>query len=302
MLAYGYTVDRIATESGIAKPELWQWIHDREHPSENRIRVENGVVEWLKAKDEADLARGVLPDADTTTRLSILSVLEQARLTPTCGVVCGVAGCGKTSTALHFQQLHPGRVFYASATSFTRSPTAILYRLAEAIFHADDFRRSVNAREYRQYALAERIRSFLVPQSLIIIDEAQHLGVAEIDAIRNFHDEPPHPGLVLMGNEAVWSRVLGKARKADFSQINSRIGLRLVIERIEEADVDAVLQAWRVRGSAERQFLLDVARCDGGLRQLAHLVRTARLTARELNRPLDAQILREVASSLGIID
>jgi len=60
-------------------------------------------------------------------------------------------------------------------------------------------------------------------KGLLIVDEAQHLPVSGLDAVRSIHDATGC-GLALLGNESVYARITGGARQAHFAQLFSRVG------------------------------------------------------------------------------
>ena len=65
-------------------------------------------------------------------------------------------------------------------------------------------------------------------KGLLILDEAQHLMLPALESLRSIHDATAC-GLVLMGNEAVYSRLSGR-RSAEFAHLFSRVGMVLKLE------------------------------------------------------------------------
>lgn len=288
----GITLRRIALESGVKSADIKAWLEGGTSAEE----VENRLVAWLEDLDQAAAQLVTLPWVETSLTQRIHAVFEQARRTPTIGLVYGAAGCSKTTAALRYAKLaldDRAQTFYCSATVFTKTPTAMLYKLAETIYARG------GAGAYRNYEIYQDIARRLGAGDLLLIDEAHHLEVATLDAIRAFHDDEGC-GVCFLGNSLVFTRISGKGRRAEFAQLDSRAGARLEITAPAEHDIDVVLEAWGVKGSAERQYLHQIGSGPGGLRQLANVVRQSRIVAQEMKRPLDAQILRAAASLLGI--
>jgi len=293
MIDAGFALSRIAVETGVKRQDLQSWLDSRPgaDKAEKRLSI------WFEEIDrvESDESEPEWVETETSTR--IIGALEFARVTPTITVIVGGAGVGKTTTVQRIVKDRrldeESHVYYVTAAKWIRSPTAILTEISGAI---DPY---LAARAYRTDGLARGILRKLGPGDLLIIDEAQHLDADALDGIRYFHDEG-QCGVAYVGNLEVWSRISGKGRRAVFAQLHSRVGMRLVIPAPLEADADAVLEAWGIVGSNERRYAQQIASMPGGLRTLAQVLRQARVVARAMKRPVDQNIMRAAADSLGI--
>lgn len=297
MLDLDVTPERIFVETGIEPAHIRAWIEGRDGPAE----VETALTTWLETLEKAAAKQHELPWVETPDSKRMDAFLDQARQMPTIVVIYGAAGGGKTSTAERHKKrllLERGeRTFYFAATRFIRTPSGTLFKLARVV--EDDVGCTLTAGAYRLDALAHAITRHLRPGDLIIVDEAQHLEAAALDALRSFHDETKC-GIAYMGNTEVFLRIAGKGRRAEFAQLASRCGARLEIKAPAEETLDTVLAAWGVRGSMERRLLHQIGSGPGGLRQMGHVVRGARIASQELNRPFNAELLRDVALDLGL--
>lgn len=298
MLNEGWTMQRITLESGVKGADVTAWIEG--NPVDTSVEIR--LAAWTEELDQPAAQRDGLQLVETTTTQKIEAILEQSRRVPTIGLIYGAAGVGKTMTALHYARVPRQRgasTYYVAATAFTHSPATFMFEVARAVLGG-----SINietARGYAAYSIVGKILTVLRSGDLLIVDEAQHLDPAALDAVRIFLDQA-HCGICLIGNELVFTRIGGKGRRAEFAQVSSRCGARLQIAAPDERDIDAVLESWGVKGSAERAFLHEIARGPGGLRQLANVVRQSRIVATQMKRPLDAQILRAAALMLGVTD
>jgi len=152
-------------------------------------------------------------------------------------IIYGGAGVSKTTTAKRFADAQrpdeESRIYFATASKWARSSTAILQEIAAAI---DPY---LAARSYRNDSLARGILRKLGPGDLLVIDEGQHLDSDALDGIRFFHDEA-EIGIAYLGNLEVWSRISGKGRRAAFAQLHSRVGMRLQILAPQQTHAQAI--------------------------------------------------------------
>lgn len=290
MLDAGVTVARVAIESGNNKRDIEFWLEGKPCA----VEVEQRIDVWFEEMDQA--GNDAEPDlVATTTSQQIAGALEFARRTPSIALIYGGAGLGKTTTAKRYagERGRDGRSFYVTASRWTRTPTAILYAIYEAVFGRGP------ADAYRTGTLQSEILSSIWPGDLLIIDEAQHLDPAALDGIRTFYDESGM-GIAYLGNEMVFTRINGKGRAAAFAQLSSRVGRRLHVVSPKDADVDAVLGSWKIVGRQEREYGQLVAHRPGGLRTLTNVLRQSRILARGLDRPVDHKVMRASAKSLGL--
>ncbi len=294
MIDAGLSLSRVAVETGVKRQDLQSWMDSRPgaDKAEKRLSV------WFEEIDRGESEESEPGWVETPTSTTIIGALEFARVTPTIAIIFGGAGVSKTTTALRYindrRSTEKGRVYYVTAARWIRSPTAILQEIATEI---DAYSAALNA--YRNDSLARGILRKLAPGDLLIIDEAQHLDADALDGVRYFHDEG-RIGIAYLGNLEVWSRISGKGRRAAFAQLHSRVGMRLPIPQPLEGDADAVLEAWGIVGRNERRYAQQIASLPGGLRTLAQVLRQARIVARGMKRPVDQNIMRAAADSLGI--
>jgi len=298
-LRSGITMTRIAVEAGIRRdtinrildvsPEDWPNLLDM---SMDRLR------DWLGRS--STVAR-VAPDPDwveTPTAKAIMEALWFAAEQPSMAIVYGGAGVGKTTTLRQFQKRRPN-TWIVTADDFSRTPVAILKRVAEAIDYRDGGRRADDIMTdilYKMRDSADRSGT----GGLLVIDEAQHLTPRALEGLRSIHDQAG-VGLALAGNEKVFARMKGGAQAANFAQIYSRVGRRLHLPQPTEHDVDAVLEAWGISGIKERDYAQRIAALPGGLRHMVQMIRQAKSMAEAAgSAEINVRHLKAAARSLGI--
>lgn len=209
----------------------------------------------------------------------------------------GGAGVGKTTAALRYAEGHReyGKTAHYVNMHAVVTPTAMLNTLAETI------RLSASFGAYRNVSLMRSIADHLAPGDLLILDESQSLRPDALDMVRFFLDTRG-VGIALLGNELVFSAIVGKNRRAMFAQLHSRVGMRLHIPHPTEEDADAVLKAWGVNGGAARDYGRQLALGPGGLRQLTQVLRQARIAAAAKQRVMDNELMYSAACALGLTD
>lgn len=128
---------------------------------------------------------------------------------------------------------------------------------------------------------------------LLIVDEAQRLG-SSIEVIRDLYDAGV--AVVLIANPPFAAKLAqAHAKRGDyhFPQIAGRFGAELHIDKVDDADIDALSDFYGVKSSHGRELLAAAARRQGQLYQVKNLVTAARAVARD--RALTADDLRRAA-------
>ncbi len=212
-------------------------------------------------------------------------------------LIYGGAGVGKTTAAARYVNNHQecGKTAYHINLLGVKSPASMLQTIAEGVRSPGSFG------AYRNVSLMRALADYFNPGDLLILDEAQFLRPDALDAARFFLDERG-VGLVLMGNELIFSTIAGKNRRAVFAQLHSRVGMRLHLPHPTEEDADAVLSAWGVSENSGRDYGRQLALGPGGLRQLAQVLRQARIAAAATRQALDHRLMHAAASALGLTD
>jgi DNA transposition AAA+ family ATPase len=133
---------------------------------------------------------------------------------------------------------------------------------------------------------------------LLIVDEAQHLNLPAIEAIRSIYDKA-EIGLVLCGNESVYARLSGGSRAANFAQLFSRIGKRLRLTTPKEDDVTPLADAFGVTGKEELQALIEISKKPGALRLVAKILWLAVVMANGNKDTINLQYISAAWKELG---
>lgn len=270
LIAAGMTQAQVARESGISATSLSQLLKGV-YPSDPQGIIER-LTAWLCARRERLSAS--LPQAagfvETATARRIEAALAYAQMAADVAVIYGAAGVGKTMAAQHYAATRP-QVWVATMTPGHQGVTAALEEVALAI-GMKDIPQSP-ARIHRE--VVARLRG---TGGLIVVDEAQHLGVAALDALRAIHDAAG-VGLALVGNDLVYGRMTGGSRAAYLDRLFSRIGKRLRIGAAAKEDIEAVAVAYGAAGGWREVREIAGRAGFGALRSLAKTLRLAQMMA-----------------------
>lgn len=270
------TQARVAKEAGVSATTLSQVLSGTY--AADPARVVERLAAWLSARDERRQAMlpplpGFVP---TPTASRILAALAYAQMAGDCAVIYGAAGVGKTMAIREYQATHPS-VWVATMTPGHAGVTAALEEVAAAV-GVKDCPQSP-ARIHRE--VAARVAG---TGGLLIVDEAQHLSVAALDALRSIHDAGG-VGLALVGNDLVYTRMTGGSRAAYLDRLFSRIGKRLSIRRAQDADIEAVARA---AGAEPWREVMEIGRQPGALRAAVKAIRLAQMMAMAAGETLAA--------------
>ncbi len=262
-----------AAESGIPYGTITTWLSGT-YAAEGSS-VADKVSRWLEARKGRvavqQAAGGQRANAFVLTpkALQIHQLLTHAQAMPDMVTITGAPGTGKTSAACEYTRRTP-QVFKVVAEPCLSSVPSLLQRVALAVGATP-----AGAHHRVSGGIVAKLRG---TQALLIVDEAQHLSSAMLDQLRTFHDQADC-GIALIGNAAVLGRLEGGARSAEFAQLFSRVGMRLQMKGAHRADVDALLDAWKVEDEGARRTLRAVSKHHGALRSMAKAHRLAKLLA-----------------------
>ncbi len=131
-------------------------------------------------------------------------------------LVSGDSGAGKTTALKYYAENNVG-VIFVTANSCTSSASAILSLICAKLKLQISNKRN---------ELMKTLTTFLTgSKRLIIIDEADHLTLNALQAVRNLNDDAG-VGIVLSGNDKIYRQMLTSKKGYEFDQIRNRIIVR----------------------------------------------------------------------------
>lgn len=292
----GLSQGRIAKEigQGVSSATLSQWLNAN-YQGDN-AKIEARVAAWLDTYMERR-SRSGLPEApqwvDTPTTAKIESGLRYAQLAQDVVIIFGAAGVSKTKTCEHYVTQAPG-VVMATMTPALEGVMGCLQAIAEAA-GVRDVPHSVPA---LHRAIILRLRG---TSGLLLIDEAQHLGIKALDEVRSIQDQCAI-GLALVGNEFVFSRLTDPRRAAYLDRLSSRIGKVVRLVKPTSQDIELLIDAWKVNDQECRGFIRDLAKRTGHLRVLTKTLRLAASFAAAQQKPLCCEHIKAAHRDLGAFE
>lgn len=226
----------------------------------------------------------------TPTSEAIVATLHYAQVACDIALVYGGAGLGKTCSVRHYMA-KSAHVFHVELSPATSGVRGCLEEVAIAVGVRHEGR-GANAIH------REVCRQFRGRRALLVLDEAHLLGYQALDQVRCLHDQG-RVGIVLMGNEQVYSRMAGSDRAAYLDRLFSRVGKRLHLRRAADADSDALAIALGVEDAEARALLRTIAARPGALRAVDRVVSLALAYAEGAAETIGAEHIRAAWGDLG---
>ncbi len=126
-----------------------------------------------------------------------------------------------------------GRRAYFVRASATMTPIQLLREIAIAcgVCSVGESRRIVRALR----------RAFSGRAVLVVIDEAQQLSIAALEAVRELLDEPPNCGLLIVGSHELWRKFTIHA--IELEQWNSRIPQFAILKGLTDEEGMTILES-----------------------------------------------------------
>lgn len=289
-LSDGMTQTALAKQCGLSGSAVSQWIKCT-YRGDNEA-VESKLSAWLQSrKAGAEVVDSTGPRwVPTPTSAAIERALVYARARPSIAVIYGSSGVGKTTTIERYAK-ESTSVWMVTVSPSIASMPAMLREICSALeLHGSGWRNRDMSRDIKA-----RLKG---TNGLLVIDEAQHLAVQAVEEIRSIHDAAK-VGLVLCGNEKVYTVLTGGNRSAVFAQLFSRVGRRLRIGAPSKEDVNAILDAWGLKGTPERIYAQQIAGMDMGFRGLINVLEESAMASQGSGKPIDAGMMRHVRRQLG---
>lgn len=285
------TQAQIAREAGVSAATVSLWMKGTY--AGDSAEVERKLQRWLDSYQERQQHASHMPAAPgfqlTPTAEKVLAALRYAQLAQDMAVVYGGAGLGKTTAIVEYSHSMPN-VWHATMTPAQASVVTALQEIAEAVGAGT----SGGASALHKGICKAVSRS----EGLLVIDEAQHLGVAALDQIRSIHDATGI-GIALVGNEQVFARMTGGNRASYLDRLFSRIGRKLGLRHALKADVQMLINAWGVEDRAAHTQLQQIAQRPGALRGVNKVLRLAATFAASRDERVTADDVRAAWAELG---
>lgn len=264
------TSAQLAREIGVSTATISQIFNDSYRADPSAI-IEK-MASWLELRNQKNM-RPIAPGfVMTTTARQIMDDMTYAQISQSIAVIYGASGVGKSESLREYTRNNPN-VWMITASPSRSTLTECLYELAMEL--------GMDQAPRHKGPLARAVRKRLIGTSgLIVIDEADHLDYPTLEELRILHEEVGI-GLVMAGNNKIYTQLTGGRRNEDFARLFSRIAKRRGIHKTKQSDVKTIADAWSVNGTAERELLLQISERPGGLRLLIKTLKLAALYAKD---------------------
>lgn len=285
--AEGMPLTEQARQSGVAYKTFAAYIGDAYQGDNEKVGGE--IAKWLRARKERAATSSSLikqPDwVETPTAAHLVAMFTFAQTAPDIVVGATGAGHGKTVTARHYRSTRPN-VYLATMRPTTGGVHTMLAEIAEV----------VGVEERMANKLSRAIgRKLAGSQSLLIIDEGQHLKTEALDELRSLHDGW-QIGIAILGNESVYTRIEGLGRQSSLAQLFSRVGMRLSQAKLPTADAEALIAAWGIDDADTVKLLKAIAAKPGALRSMSKTLSLAHVAG-----GITADTVRAAYRQLGAV-
>lgn len=303
-LARGFTLRRIAIDTRLEPAQIEEWAKAStafrkpsrwcgEPPFAEQI--ESKVESWFTELDAERNQPGMDKPSfvETGTARDIIAGFQRARALRELVEISAPPGSGKTWAMDHYvARCRKAEGFDCPVWTITLGENKISLKVilgeiitcmeGEKSRYGGSYVTDPRETEYQlQHRINERAQG--IRQGLVIIDEAQHLGLFNgivrgnalniVNGLRELCGDKGVFGIGLLSNGEVYLQ----AKKARSVQLSSRIeAWRIEAQRPDADDVEAIIAAWGVSGKSERAYCVKVGTGEGGLRSLTSVFRAAR--------------------------
>lgn len=225
---------------------------------------------------ETDTKKKVYFVLDTIKRYVASNVSEQIIESAKIGYIFGRAGVGKTHALMEWVKEYKGRSLFITAENGISS-VGLIRKIAREL--RVDLQGTADV-------LKERIKDTLrFTETVIIIDEGEHLKASVIDIVRSIADQTG-VGVVIAGTEALKSKVFSQNKEYEY--LYSRAVVNMTLKDLGIEDVGNIVRGFLknevdLYKEAELQELIAFINLQvrGSARQLSNLLTTAGQIATE---------------------
>ncbi|STO59194.1 DNA transposition protein [Canicola haemoglobinophilus] len=294
----GATQTRIAKEAGLSAGALSAYLSESYKGNIEEVEAKlTAYFERLAQKLREFIEAPSFIETKTATQ--IFSTLRFAQNANVLAIIHGASGVGKTQAAREYRRRY-NNVWVVTASPSRSSLSEILYEIALEVGISDAPRRKGTLSRL----IARKIKG---TEGLLIVDEADHLPYEALEELRllqekitNESDIGSGVGLVLIGNDKVYTRIKGGINPAhEYGRLWSRNAKRTSIQKTKQADTKAVAEAWGLRDNQEvLEVMQRITETGGGLRILTHTLRLAGMVAKGSNRLIDADLITQARAEL----
>ncbi len=217
----GKSRQQIAKETGLSSSVISQFLNMKYTGDNEEIaRILKNYLKIAKERVSINNRTRFYERLTNTEKVRFACTYAHARNDIT--LVYGDAGAGKTTALEYYRDTHAG-VVMVTANSCTASASAVLKLISQKIG------KTITGK--KDDMMNEIVHYFKGTNRLLIIDEADHLTLAALQAVRNLNDEAKI-GIVLAGNSKIYNQMLIGSKSSELQQLKTRIVVRRKVENL----------------------------------------------------------------------
>jgi type II secretory pathway predicted ATPase ExeA len=263
------------------------------------------MTDSLKSTAAPPNHNALLPEDIWPTRCAVAmaDTIDTCRKSGQIGLVAGPSGIGKTTAARAVAEALDDDGAIAHYVMMTRAADGLqpgLLRIARAIgASAQPNAASADIYDAVVWCIANWPRG-----SVLVLDEAQFMSEALIDALRNISDDLRgrrlRRGIVMVGTADLAARIDGRAggRTKHYEPLRGRLYLA-ELHALADDDFVAVTQALGIAGPGAVAAIAKAGAGRGGLHNVARVVEAARRVA-GAGHPLSLAHIRVATQGIGV--
>lgn len=237
----------------------------------NPQKMFDTLESYFSVKERTQLTYQEVKYADTCISSEVCDVIGICHAKGGLAIAAGDAGIGKTKAAQHYVSEHPTNAVLITINPCLTSIKAVLNVLAERLGAPAE-----HSRDRLWNAIVQKLSDGMV----LIFDEAQHLTLKTIEALRSFsdyfNDKGQTLGICFVGNMDTVAHIGSK--KAEFAQIVNRTKQTKIYTRmrIQREDIVKLFPVLAAEGKEkEIDYLLRIAQTPQALRGAINLFSNA---------------------------
>lgn len=253
------TQSQLSKQVGYGESTLSRWL--KADYGADTSAIDREMEKWLNLR--AERRNATRPRSQSAKKFLPLQVsgkvhekLLLAQVNAELVMINGIPGVGKTFACNHYKSTHPQVWIATMAPSSGGKGKALSVRAALRLIATEIGVSAVGGSDDIYIEICKALRN---TGGLLVIDEAQHCSTDVLEQIRAIFDNA-QIGVAMVGNVE-----MGGAKADLLARLHSRVGARLTLGKPATADVNAILDAWQVKGDA-RSRLSDMAKQSSALR------------------------------------
>lgn len=219
-------------------------------------KVETTITEFFETKEAAENLKSNAGSNYVETSISnaVYNTIRLCHLKGGLAIEAGDAGIGKTMACKRYVNDYPNSSYLVTVNPCLASINGFLKLLCKTLGVSSSGRK-----DDMWIKIADDLRN---TQKVIIIDEAQHLPIKTIEAIRAFIDINSELGICLVGNIGT----VTNTGKSEFAQIRNRTKLKYIRHTTQITENDIALLFPAIKTKDAIKLLVKIAQSEQGIR------------------------------------